>query len=63
MELKSAKPKSRLRYLRILFFIPAIASLGVIAYSSGKYFLGSWRWRSQVRSLVIWLCRLFHCLL
>ncbi|MFN5611427.1 MAG: hypothetical protein ACK6CP_19245 [Pseudanabaena sp.] len=53
MELKSAKPKSRLRYLRILFFIPAIASLGVIAYSSGKYFLGSWRWRSQVCSLVI----------
>ena len=28
MELKSARPKSRLRYLRILFFIPAIAALG-----------------------------------
>jgi hypothetical protein len=28
MELKSATPKSKLRYLRLLYFIPAIASLG-----------------------------------
>jgi len=32
MELKSAKPKSRLRYLRLLFFIPAISALVVMAY-------------------------------
>jgi hypothetical protein len=38
MELKSAKPKSRLRYLRLLFFIPAIASLGVMAYCIWQIF-------------------------
>ncbi len=40
MELKSARQKSRLRYLRLLFFIPAIAALGVMAIVSGRYFLG-----------------------
>ncbi|WP_190303524.1 hypothetical protein [Pseudanabaena sp. UWO311] len=38
MELKSAKPKSRLRYLRILFFIPAIVALGVMAYCIWQIF-------------------------
>jgi len=38
MELKSAKPKSKLRYLRILFFIPAIAALGVMAYCIWQIF-------------------------
>ncbi|PZO37214.1 MAG: hypothetical protein DCF19_19650 [Pseudanabaena frigida] len=38
MELKSAKPKSRLRYLRLLFFIPAIAALGMIAYCIWQIF-------------------------
>jgi hypothetical protein len=38
MELKSATPKSRLRYLRILFFIPAIASLVVMAYCIWQIF-------------------------
>jgi hypothetical protein len=38
MELKSAKPKSRLRYLRLLFFIPAIAALVVMAYCIWQIF-------------------------
>jgi hypothetical protein len=38
MELKSARPKSKLRYLRLLFFIPAIAALGVMAYCIWQIF-------------------------
>ncbi|MCA6510988.1 MAG: hypothetical protein ACK5VA_16370 [Pseudanabaena sp.] len=38
MELKSAKPKSRLRYLRLLFFIPAISALVVMAYCIWQIF-------------------------
>ena len=38
MELKSARPKSRFRYVRILFFIPAIAALSVMAYCIWQIF-------------------------
>jgi hypothetical protein len=38
MELKSATPKSRLRYFRLLFFIPAIAALGVMGYCIWQIF-------------------------
>ncbi|MEA5487478.1 MULTISPECIES: hypothetical protein [Pseudanabaena] len=38
MELKSARPKSRLRYLRLLFFIPAIAALLTMAYCIWQIF-------------------------
>ncbi len=38
MELKSAKPKSKLRFLRLLFFIPAIAALSVMGYCIWQIF-------------------------
>ena len=38
MELKSATPKSRLRYFRLLFIPVAIASLGVMAYCIWQIF-------------------------
>jgi hypothetical protein len=38
MDLKSARPKSKLRYLRLLYFIPAIAALGVMAYCIWQIF-------------------------
>jgi hypothetical protein len=38
MELKSARPKPKLRYLRILFFIPAIAASLAMAYCIWQIF-------------------------
>jgi len=38
MELKSAKPKSKLRFLRLLFFFPAIGALGAMAYCIWQIF-------------------------
>ena len=38
MELKSATPKSRLRYFRLLFIPVAIAALGVMAYCIWQIF-------------------------
>ena len=38
MELKSAKPKSRLRYFRLLFIPVAIAALGAMGYCIWQIF-------------------------
>jgi hypothetical protein len=38
MDLKSAQPKSRFRYFRLLFIPVAIAALGMIAYCIWQIF-------------------------
>ncbi|MFZ4555727.1 MAG: hypothetical protein ACOYN8_05030 [Pseudanabaena sp.] len=38
MDLKSARPKSRLRYFRLLFIPVAIAALGIMAYCIWQIF-------------------------